>query len=101
MADHDSDPEGTRRVDPTDRAAVRTELERFAGPDAVTGREDGAIVAQFRGVTHVTVHTDGRIETGMPLHEFAGAPDRLVFDHAAGELRVERDDEVAYTFRRP
>ncbi|WP_436932097.1 hypothetical protein [Halosimplex halobium] len=87
-------------VDPTERAAVRDHLERFAGADAVSERDDGAVVAQFRGVTHVTVRPDGRVETGMPLHEFAGRPDRLVFDHDAGELRVERDG-VSYTFRRP
>jgi len=88
-------------IDPTDRAAVRRNLERFASPEAVSERADGALVADFRGVTHVTVTTDGRIETGMALHEFAGAPDRLVFDHGAGELRVEGEDEASYTFRRP
>jgi len=101
MADHDTDPDDTQRVDPTDRVAVRRALERFAGTDAVSERGDGGLVAQFRGVTHVTVHDDGRVETGMPLHEFAGTPDLLVFDHEAGELRVERDDDVTYTFRRP
>jgi len=87
-------------VDPTDTEAVRDHLERFAGADAVTERSDGAVVADFRGVTHVTIHPDGRVETGMPLHEFAGRADRLVFDHDAGELHVERDDG-RYTFRRP
>ncbi|WP_459195050.1 hypothetical protein [Halosimplex sp. J119] len=96
MTDSDAEP-----VDPTDTAAVRDHLDRFAGADAVSERDDGALVAQFRGVTHVTVHADGRVETGMPLHEFSGAPDRLVFDHDAGELGVERDDGVSYTFRRP
>ena len=86
-------------VDPTDTDAVRQNLERFAGADRVTER-DGALVADFRGVTHVTVRPDGRIETGMPLHEFAGVADRLVFDHDAGELRVEREG-TDYTFRRP
>jgi hypothetical protein len=90
-------PAGTT-VDPTDTAAVRDHLARFAGD--VSEREDGAIVADFRGVTHVTVHPDGRVETGMPLHEFAGRPDRLVFDHDAGELHVLREGE-SYTFRRP
>jgi len=87
-------------VDPTDTEAVRDHLERFAGAEAVTERADGAVVADFRGVTHVTVHPDGRIETGMPLHEFAGRAERLIFDHDAGELHVERDDG-RYTFRRP
>ena len=92
-------------VDPADTDAVGRHLERFAGANAVTEREDGAVVADFRGVTHVTVHPDGRLETGMPLHAFAGRVDRLVFDHDAGELRVERTGEdgdgVTYTFRRP
>jgi len=91
--------DGGTAVDPTDTAAVREHLERFAGADRVSER-DGAVVADFRGVTHVTVHPDGRIETGMPLHEFAGDADRLVFDHDAGELHVEREDG-RYTFRRP
>ena len=93
------EPDGGTAVDPTDTDAVRRNLERFAGADRVSER-DGAIVADFRGVTHVTIHPDGRIETGMPLHEFAGEADRLVFDHDAGELRVERG-ETDYTFRRP
>ncbi|WP_135362641.1 hypothetical protein [Halosimplex halophilum] len=94
-----ADPD-TESVDPGDSAAVRRALERFAGTDAVSERDDGAVVAQFRGVTHVTVRPDGRVETGMPLHEFSGIPDRLVVDHDAGELHVERDG-VSYTFRRP
>ncbi|WP_415382670.1 hypothetical protein [Halosimplex sp. TS25] len=95
-------------VDPTDRESVRRNLERFAGADAVSEREDGSLVADFRGTTHVTVRLDGRVETGMPLHEFSGSSDRLVFDHPAGELRVETDAEpdsdgpnLSYTFRRP
>jgi len=94
------DPDGQSRVDPTDTDAVRQNLERFAGTDAVSEGDDGAVVADFRGVTHVTVHPDGRIETGMPLHEFADVADRLVFDHDAGELHVEREG-TSYTFRRP
>lgn len=89
-------------LDPTDRAAVRRNLERFAGVDSVSERSDGALVADFRGVTHVKITRDGRIETGMPLHEFAGEPHRLVFDHGDGELRVETaDSDTSYTFRRP
>lgn len=95
-----ADPD-TETVDPADSAAVRRALERFAGSGAVSERDDGSLVADFRGTTHVTVRPDGTVETGMPLHEFSGGPDRLVFDHDGGELRVERDDDVAYTFRRP
>jgi hypothetical protein len=93
------EPDGGTAVDATDTEAVRRNLERFAGADRVSERDD-AVVADFRGVTHVTVHPDGRIETGMPLHEFAGTADRLVFDHDAGELHVEREG-TSYTFRRP
>lgn len=93
-------PADATAVDPTDTDAVRTHLVRFAGESAVSERADGAVVADFRGVTHVTVHPDGRVETGMPLHEFAGRADRLLFDHDAGELHVEREDG-RYTFRRP
>ncbi|QPV62273.1 hypothetical protein I7X12_16235 [Halosimplex litoreum] len=95
MADSD-----TESVDPADGEAVRRALERFAGPSAVSERDDGSLVADFRGTTHVTVHPGGRVETGMPLHEFSGVAERLVFDYDAGELRVERDG-VTYTFRRP
>jgi len=90
----------TESVDPADGEAVRHALERFAGSSAVSERGDGSLVADFRGSTHVTVRPDGTVETGMPLHEFSGVPDRLVFDHDAGDLRVERDG-VSYTFRRP
>jgi hypothetical protein len=100
--------ESVTAVDPTDIDAVRTHLAQFAGDRAVSVRDDGAVVADFRGVTHVTVHPDGRIETGMPLHEFAGRAGRLLFDHEAGELHVEREgddgdaaDDLTYTFRRP
>jgi len=37
----------------------------------------------------------------MPLHSFAGTPERLVFDHEDGELRAELDGESVYVFRRP
>ena len=93
------EPDGGTAVDPTDTEAVRRNLERFAGPDRVSERDD-AVVADFRGVTHVTIHPDGRIETGMPLHEFTGTVDRLVFDHDAEELHVEHEG-TSYTFRRP
>jgi len=99
-AEREPDADEQSTVDPTDTDAVKRNLERFAGEAAVSEDEDGAVVANFRGVTHVTVHPDGQIETGMPLHEFAGAADRLRFDHDAGELHVEREG-TSYTFRRP
>lgn len=93
--------DGGTTVDPTDREAVRRNLERFVGTDAVTERDDGTLVAEFGGVTHVTVYPDGRIDAGMPLHDFSGRADRLVFDHEAGDLHVRDDDALDYTFRHP
>ncbi|MBV0901058.1 hypothetical protein [Haloarcula salina] len=93
--------DGGSGVDPTDSTAVRDHLERFAGSDAVTETEDGTLRADFGSRTHVAVAADGTINTGMPLHSFDGTPDRLVFDHDGGELRVELDDGTVYVFRRP
>jgi len=93
--------DGGSSVDPTDRTAVRDHLERFAGPDAVTEADDGTLRADFSGRAHIAVAPDGTIDTGMPLHSFAGTPERLVFDHDSGELRAELDGESVYVFRRP
>jgi len=101
MSSHRTD--GGATVDPADVDAVRSNLEQFAG-DAVEEREDGALRVSFGSRTYITVAPGGHVDTGMPLHSFAGPADRLVFDHAAGELHVERDTEggpVSYTFRRP
>ncbi|WP_336337951.1 hypothetical protein [Haloarcula brevis] len=93
--------DGGSGVDPTDRTALRDHLERFAGADAVTEAADGTLRADFGGRAHVAVTPDGAIDTGMPLHSFDGTPERLVFDHDSGELRVELDGESVYVFRRP
>ncbi|MDS0276242.1 hypothetical protein NDI85_00280 [Halomicroarcula sp. S1AR25-4] len=96
--------DGGTTVDPTDSEAVRSHLERFAGPNRVTERDDGTLTAEFGASTYVSVSPEGRVATGMPLHAFDAPADRLVFDHDAGELHVEgRSDggQVTYTFRRP
>ncbi|MEF8973705.1 MAG: hypothetical protein V5A15_02350 [Haloarcula sp.] len=93
--------DGGSSVDPTDRTAVRDHLERFAGSGAVTEADDGTLRADFGGRAHVAVGPDGTVDTGMPLHSFAGTPERLVFDHDGGELRAELDGESVYVFRRP
>ncbi|KAA9398686.1 hypothetical protein Har1130_10760 [Haloarcula sp. CBA1130] len=98
---HRHSTDGGSSVDPADRAAVRDHLERFAGPDAVTEADDGTLRADFGGRTNVAVAPDGTIDTGMPLHSFAGSPERLVFDHDGGELRAELDGESVYVFRHP
>ncbi len=71
-------------------------LERFAGSVSV---EDGCARATMGSAT-LELCRDGRLTGAMPLHEFEGGVDAVVFDHAAGELRVE-EEGMAYTFRRP
>ncbi|GCF12890.1 hypothetical protein Harman_08250 [Haloarcula mannanilytica] len=93
--------DGGISVDPTDRAAVRDQLEQFAGPEAVTEADDGTLRADFGSRAHVAIAPDGTVDTGMPLHSFAGTPDRLVFDNDNGELRAEFDDDSVYVFRHP
>jgi len=94
--------DGGTAVEPTDRNALRTHLEQFAGEGRVTERSDGTLVAQFSQSTRFAVDTDGRVESGMPLHGFDGPADRLRFDHERGEIHVSADDgAVGYTFRRP
>ncbi|EMA07782.1 hypothetical protein SAMN05443574_10615 [Haloarcula vallismortis] len=98
---HRHSTDGGSSVDPAERATVRAQLEQFAGPDAVTEAEDGTLRADFSGRTHIAVAPDGTVDTGMPLHSFAGSPERLVFDHDSGELRAELGGESVYVFRRP
>jgi len=89
-------------VDPTDSGALRTALERFA--PSVTEREDGSLVAEFGGTAHFAVEPDGSVDAGMPLHDFDGPAERLVFDHDDGAVDVEfgtGGDAFVYTFRRP
>ncbi|MBX0294499.1 hypothetical protein [Haloarcula nitratireducens] len=96
--------DGGTTVDPTDREALQRHLERFAGAGEVTEADDGALSAEFGQSTYVTIGPDGRVDSGMPLHAFDAPADTLVFDHDAGELRVEFGDgeaAVSYTFRRP
>ncbi|WP_424003880.1 hypothetical protein ACOZ4I_05660 [Haloarcula salina] len=89
------------RIDPTDRAAVRAQLERFAGTGGVTEADDGTLRADFGGRAHVAIAPDGSLDTGMALHAFDGQPEVLVFDHGNGELRAELDGGTTYVFRRP
>jgi len=89
----------TERVPLSEWDRVVDALRQFAGSASVTEEEDRVRI-DFRSA-HVEVTRDGRVETGMPLHEFerTDAAD-LVVDHDAGELTVEGKG-VAYTFRRP
>jgi len=98
----DHNPDSGTAVDPTDRAALREHLERFAGAATVSEVDDGTLTAEFSHSTFIAVDTDGHVSTGMPLHGFDGPADRLVFDHADGEVHVSASgEEIAYVFRRP
>lgn len=78
---------------------VVEQLRRFGDPGEVTVDDD--VVTVRVGSSHVTVHRDGRVDTGMPQHGFEKADvSTLQFDHEAGVLRIEDDDE-RYEFRRP
>jgi len=94
--------DGGTTVSPTDRDALRTHLEQFAGEDRVTESPDGTLAAEFSGSTYFRVDPDGRISGGMPLHGFDGPVEELRFDHESGEIHVSADGgAVSYTFRRP
>jgi len=71
-----------------DRGEFR-EAER-GGVDAAT--------CDFGGSTQFTVTREGRVEGGMPLHEFEGRADRLAFTDDA--VRVLTGDGE-YVYRRP
>ena len=45
------------------------------------------------------VARDGRVDAGMPLHDFDGHADALLLDPAAGRIRVA--GSVSYEFRFP
>jgi len=94
--DETADAEGTERVPLAEFDRVVAALERFAGDVAV---EDGCARASMGSAT-LELCRDGRVAGAMPLHEFEGGVETVVFDHDAGELRVEGDG-VDYTFRRP
>jgi len=96
----DTIADGGTAVDPTDRDTLRSHLERFAGTDRVSETGEGTLTAEFSAATYVSVDTDGRVSTGMPLHSFDAPADRLRFDHDAGECHVTAGG-VSYTFRRP
>ncbi|MFC4542153.1 hypothetical protein ACFO5R_09455 [Halosolutus amylolyticus] len=87
------------RIPLTNWETVRDELRRFGETGNVTA-EDDRIRIDF-GSARVEVTRNGRVSTGMPLHEFEqdGAVE-LVVDHDAGALTIDADD-VTYTFRRP
>ncbi|WP_435159339.1 hypothetical protein [Haladaptatus sp. DFWS20] len=84
------------RVPISDWDAIADNLHRFA-PNVDT--HDAKLIARM-GVARFTISRDGHVTAGMPLHDFDGRADALVFDHNAGAIRIERAG-VTYVFRRP
>lgn len=87
------------RVVLSEWAELTAQLRQFADGAETTADED-RLRLEF-GSAHVEVGREGRIETGMPLHEFERVGDvEVVVDHDAGTLTIESED-TSYTFRRP
>lgn len=87
------------RIPLSDWDAVSDELRRFGEPGDVTVGDD-RIRIDF-GTAQLEVSRDGRVSTGMALHDFEHREAlELVVDHDAGSVTIEADD-VSYTFRRP
>ncbi|WP_458187731.1 hypothetical protein [Haladaptatus sp. NG-WS-4] len=84
------------RVPLTEWDEVESHLRRFAGD---VDASDSKLVTRM-GVARFAVTRDGRVTAGMPLHDFDGRADSLVFDHDAGAIRIERAGST-YVFRRP
>jgi ribosomal protein L21E len=87
-----------RTVEVTDWDAVTAELERFCTDGTLHVESDMASCTA--GDATIEIYANGRVQGGMPLHEFDGRVDTLEFDHSAGTITVE-SEEVRYTFRRP
>lgn len=85
-------------IDEWDRMA--TELRTFAGEEGRVEESEDGLRVDF-GSAHVSLGRDGRVETGMPLHDFATADAVAVeFDHEAGVFHV-RGEHTTYRFERP
>ncbi|WP_458206784.1 hypothetical protein [Haladaptatus sp. NG-SE-30] len=84
------------RVPLSDWDAVESHLRRFAGN---VDASDSKLVSRM-GVARFAVTRDGRVTAGMPLHDFDGRADSLIFDHNRGAIRIERAGST-YVFRRP
>ena len=88
-----------QRLRLSDWDATVYELRRFGAGGEVSVCEDG-IRIDF-GSAKIDVRQDGRIRTGMALHDFErDGESELFVDHDAGTLTVE-SGAGTYTFRRP
>ncbi|PSQ16316.1 hypothetical protein BRD00_11555 [Halobacteriales archaeon QS_8_69_26] len=95
MTDHEPVP-----VD--DWARVRRELAAWCGDRGEFREEERegveAATCDFGGSTRFTVTREGRVEGGMPLHEFEGCAEALAFDDDAVRVRT---GDGEYVYRRP
>jgi hypothetical protein len=97
-----ADDEPSHADDPiplTDWHRVESELRRLSGTVTAT---DERIELQS-GSARFAVTRDGRVETGMPLHDLTtGGVTALDVDHERGAIRLVTDDgEIEYEFRIP
>jgi len=87
------------RVAIDDWPAVVDHLREFAGDGEVDESDERVEVTV--GSASFLVTKDGRVEAGMPLHDFEdGEIEALYFDHDRGTVRVE-DGDRSYEFRKP
>jgi hypothetical protein len=93
------------RVPLAEWESVIEHLERFGQRGDVAVEDDRVRVES--GGARLVVTRDGRVETGMPLHDFeSGGIDALYVDHDGGRVQVRGADAAGgggmeYEFRRP
>lgn len=89
----------SHRVKLSEWEKLTEQMRRFGqGGDVTIG--DDRIHIDF-GSAEIEVLRDGKLKTGMPLHEFMHDDTvGVVVDHDSGTLTVE-SDTVSYTFRKP
>lgn len=86
----------TETVPVSDWNRLLDSLHDWAGDADVTATDERASVAF--ATAQFTVHRDGRVTAGMPLHDIDAAASTLRFDEDAIHVRGEG---LAYTFTRP
>lgn len=94
-----TEPRVSHRIKLNEWERLTEQMRRFGQAGEVT-IDDGRVHIDF-GSSEIEVSQDGKLKTGMPLHDFAHDDTvEIVVDHDSGTLTVE-SDTVSYTFRRP
>ena len=75
-------------------------VERFQGIGEVVAGDDELSFSEPAVGTGLTLRRDGTSRSFMPLHGLEARWDRVVFDDAAAEIRLEGAG-VTYTYRIP